>query len=385
MTLTTSTLPIALAAGFFLVAPAGAQGSNYSADAQLISGTGQYTFNTSRATTDGYEEGVLHRPGLRQIANDVWFRWVAPSTAVYQVNTDHVPPNSGATAVSIYKYGRPTGPGRAIAGRMGAEVGGRLWAYPSFGAEKGVEYLFRIGNTVSENHSNGIFTIEEMNPPEILTTMVNPNNGRTYHMLEPSSWSVARAAALQLGGDLVTVNDQSENDWLTATFGSFEGGNRSLWLGYNDAETEGTWVWANGETPGYENWSDGDGPPNNGNQYEHYAHIRRDWDDGTWNDLLGFPGVAFFYDEVHGVVEVQNPTTDLRITEFIHETENDRFTLTWTSRPNENYSVVYDARIDGDFTKDVEVNIASGGKITTFGPFSNPVEGSTKLFFRIKR
>ena len=277
-----------------------------------------------------------------------------------------------------------SGPGRAIAGRMGAEVGGGLWAYLSFGAEEGVEYLIRIGNTVSANHTRGVFTIEEMPPPEILATAVNPLNGRTYHLLEHSSWSVARSAALQLGGDLVTINDQDENDWVDSTFGTFEGENRSLWLGYNDAEKEGTWVWANGETPGYVNWSAGDGPPNNGNQYEHFAHFRRDRDDGTWNDLLGFPGVSFFYDEVHGVVEFGGDTGgggdgSFRITEIIHDTENDRFTLTWNSSPNENYAIVYDPKIDGKFAAEVQENIPSGGDTTSFS-FRQSCRGCPNAF-----
>lgn len=383
-----STLPIAFATLCLFIHPASGQGSNSCANAQLVSGTGPRTFHsfeTSGASTDGHEEGVLQRPGLRQIENDVWFRWVAPSTAVYQINTNHIPRTNGATAVAIYKYDCSTGPGRAIAGRMGAEVGGGILAYPSFGAEEGVEYLIRIGNTVSQNRTNGVFTIEEMDSPEILTTAVNPGNGRTYHMLQPSSWSEARVAALQLGGDLITVNDQAENDWLMSTFGTFDGENRSLWLGYNDAETEGVWVWANGETPGYENWSPGGGPPNNGNSYEHYAHIRRDWDDGTWNDLLGFPGVGFFYDEIHGVVEIQDQDGGFRITEIIHDTGNNQLTLVWNSLPNEEYTVTYDVELDGTFSKEVGSGIASDGKTTSFGPFDNPVAGAKKLFFRIER
>ena len=324
---TNRTLLLALATASLLINPAGAQGSNNCANAQLVSGAGPHNFRTSVATTDGYEEGVLITPSLRRIYNDVWFHWVAPSTDIYQVNTNHVPPNTGATAVTIYKYSCPTGPGRAIVGRMGVEVGGGLWDYPSFGAEEGIEYLFRIGNTVSTNYSNGIFTIEKMNSPEILATVINPANGHTYHMLEPSSRSVARVAALQLGGDLVTVNDQAENDWLMSTFWNFGGENRSLWLGYNDAETEGSWVWANSETPGYENWS-GANEPGNGRQYEHYAHIRKDWDDGSWNDSLGFPGYNFFYDEIHSVVEIGKETAEeILITDIRHDTENDRFTL----------------------------------------------------------
>lgn len=382
-------LPVALVSLCFVSSHSAiAQGSDNCANAQLISGIGSnnfHSFRTSGATTDGYEEGVLHRPGLRQIENDVWFRWIAPKTAVYRVNTNHIPQTNGATAVAIYRYGCLTGPGRAIAGRMGAEVGGGLWAYPSFGAEKDNEYLIRIGNTVSQNRTNGVFTIEELSSPEILATAVNPANGRTYHMLEPSSWSEARTAALQLGGDLVTVNDHDENEWLMGAFGSFEGENRSLWLGYNDADNEGNWVWANGGTPGYENWSPGGGPPNNGNEYEHYAHVRRDWDDGTWNDLLGFPGVSFFYDEVHGVVEIGGGASRaLQILEMIHDQENDRFTLTWTSSPNETYAIVYDPKIDGQFAARVQGNITSGGQITSF-TFDNPIAGAKRLFFRIRR
>lgn len=382
--------PLFLAASHLLTCQANAQGSNNCADAELIVGTGPNTFhqfNTGSASTNGFEEGVLQRPGLRQIANDVWFRWVATKTAVFMVNTDHVPPTNGATAVAIYRYGCPSGPGRAIAGRMGAEVGGGILAYPSFGAEEGVEYLIRVGNTVSSNRTRGVFTIEEVDPPGILATEVNPANGRTYHLLEHSSWSVARVAALQLGGDLVTVNDQEENDWLMTTFFTFGGQNRSLWLGYNDAETEGTWVWANGETSDFENWSPDASPPNNGNQYEHYAHIRRDRDDGTWNDLLGFPGVSFFYDEVHGVVEIgggTDPNAEILITEITHDVENDRFTLTWTSTPNASYAVVYDPNIDGQYAAEVEGNIASGGETTSF-TFDNPIEGARRLFFRVRR
>ena len=383
-------LATALAATSLFISPAGAQGANNCADAELVVGTGFNTFHpfsTGGASTDGFEEGVLHTPGLRQIANDVWFRWVAPKTAVYQVNTLHIQTN-GATAVTIYKYGCPIGPGRAIAGRMGAEEGAGIRAYPSFGAEEGAEYLFRIGNTVSQNRTSGVFTIEEMDSPGILATEVNPANGRTYHLLEYSSWSVARTAALQLGGDLITVNDQEENDWLMTTFGTFGGQSRSLWLGYNDAETEGTWVWANGETPGYENWSPDATPPNNGNQYEHYAHIRRDRPDGTWNDLLGFPGLSFFYDEVHGVVEIGGGTVIddgvIDITDFVFDAATNRFTITWTSSPNADYAIVYDPNIDGQFAAEVAGKIPSGGQTTSF-TFDNPIQGATKLFFRVKR
>ena len=287
------TTSLCLCTGF-----AAAQGANSCSNAQLIAGTGTFDFATTSATTDGQEEGWMPAPGLRQIENDVWFRWIAPKTSIYEISTDYWPTTDGATVVAIYRYGCASGPGRAIASR-GLNPGSLFTTY-DFGTVEGVEYLIRIGNTVDLNHTNGIFSLTEVSPPAILATGVYAGNGRSYHFLEPSNWSTAQAAAVLLGGNLVTVNDQAEQDWLQQTFHNWGGQARSFWLGYNDAETEGTWVWASGESPGYTNWTN---PPNNGNDYEHYAHFRSDIADGTWNDLIGHPKEGFFYGEVHGVVE----------------------------------------------------------------------------------
>ena len=65
------------------VAPAArAQGANSCADAQPISGSGPFSYDTTSATTDGHQEGMWSIPGLDDIVKDVWFRWVAPETAV---------------------------------------------------------------------------------------------------------------------------------------------------------------------------------------------------------------------------------------------------------------------------------------------------------------
>jgi len=74
----------------------------------------------------------------------------------------------------------------------------------------------------------------------------------------------------------------------------------------------------------------------------------------------------------------------LQILEMIHDQENDRFTLTWTSSPNETYAIVYDPKIDGQFAARVQGNITLGGQITSF-TFDNPIAGAKRLFFRIRR
>ena len=116
------------------------------------------------------------------------------------------------------------------------------------------------------------------------------------------SFSDAQAAAA-VGGYLVTVNTKAENTFLTTEFYAAYG-NRALWIGANDIDTENTWVWDNGTTSGdngttdnicgtgcnpYSDatWADGtrkwnnSEPNNSGN--EDCANITNS--NGFWNDL----------------------------------------------------------------------------------------------------
>ncbi|GCL40844.1 hypothetical protein NIES80_05340 [Dolichospermum planctonicum] len=100
-------------------------------------------------------------------------------------------------------------------------------------------------------------------------------NGNTYLLTTAGTWQQAQAQAQSLGGNLVTVNNQAEQDWLVSTFGDSAG----LWIGYTDEVTEGQFRWANGETSTYTNWAPGQ-PDNFWN--EDYVHIGSN---GKWNDL----------------------------------------------------------------------------------------------------
>ena len=44
----------------------------------------------------------------------------------------------------------------------------------------------------------------------------------------------------------MTLNDAAEEDWVRTTFGS-----SGLWIGINDADNEGQFVWASGEPLAY--------------------------------------------------------------------------------------------------------------------------------------
>jgi len=84
--------------------------------------------------------------------------------------------------------------------------------------------------------------------------------GHTYHLLAADSWQDSQSEAQSLGGNLVTVNNAAENDFLYGVFGPIAltnaraTGKVNLWLGTNDMDVEGTWKWASGLTSSYSNW-----------------------------------------------------------------------------------------------------------------------------------
>lgn len=116
--------------------------------------------------------------------------------------------------------------------------------------------------------------------------IVNPGNNHTYYLLDRTTWFESQAEALNLSGNLVTINDAAENDWVYSTFSNFDGTNRGLRIGLNDAASEGAFVWVSGEPVTYTNWAVGE--PNNTNGEEHFVHIESPAFDGpAWNDRAG--------------------------------------------------------------------------------------------------
>ncbi len=117
-------------------------------------------------------------------------------------------------------------------------------------------------------------------------------NGSRYLLTDPNlSWVDAQAQAESLGGNLVTINDTEEEQWIQSTFGEDE----RFWIGLSDAESEGVWKWASGEiddwyvdqtNPGiYTNWSPGQ--PDDHNEGQDYAVMNYVMDGETlarWDD-----------------------------------------------------------------------------------------------------
>ena len=126
-------------------------------------------------------------------------------------------------------------------------------------------------------------------------------NGKFYFLSNAGSWTQAQAQAVSLGGNLVTVNDAAENQFLVNTFGGTEG----LWIGLTDEVTEGTFKWANGEAVTYTNWSPGQ-PDNGGNQDYAWTNFQNP---GKWDDV----GDTVNNFNFRGIIEIANPLSNDKI------------------------------------------------------------------------
>ncbi|MBP0002722.1 MAG: S8 family serine peptidase [Cyanobacteria bacterium SBC] len=142
----------------------------------------------------------------------------------------------------------------------------------------------------------------------------NPDTGNLYIVTERDTWYGAQAQAEALGGNLVTINDQAEQDWLIDTFGA----NEILWIGFTDnpvyGGSSGEFIWVNGEPVTYTNWHPSE--PNNLGE-EDSVHLHQDMgnfpNQGKWNDR---PGSHI----LHGIAEIDpnqldNPIVTMMVTD----------------------------------------------------------------------
>ncbi|WP_182866750.1 C-type lectin domain-containing protein [Stieleria mannarensis] len=127
---------------------------------------------------------------------------------------------------------------------------------------------------------------------------LNPANGHTYLVLDLATWDDAQAEAVSLGGNLVTIDDAAENQWIIDTFAGIPGipfvqlrpiDVLTFWIGLNDIAQEGQFEWVSGEPITYTNWAPGE--PNNlviGNEDWGmiYAAPGPTWSTGQWNDSV---------------------------------------------------------------------------------------------------
>ncbi len=142
--------------------------------------------------------------------------------------------------------------------------------------------------------------------------ITNPANNHVYYLLSLNTWVASQQEAVQLGGNLVAINNAAENQWVLDTFGETAkniagpgaGGDRiGLLIGINDADQEGTYEWVSGKPIIYTNWAPGQ--PQNAFDDEDYGAMYVTGFDpqgaaGMWHDVVSDLSQG---DDTYGVVE----------------------------------------------------------------------------------
>jgi glucose/arabinose dehydrogenase len=125
-------------------------------------------------------------------------------------------------------------------------------------------------------------------------------NGKEYILTSSAqSWEQSQAEAQSRGGNLVTINDAAEENWLNQTFGT----NRK-WIGLTDSITEGTFRWVNGEITTYRNWAPGE--PSNSKSLEPGGedYVIMNWGSNRqWNDTYNSAKGVY-----QGIIEIGTAT-----------------------------------------------------------------------------
>lgn len=149
------------------------------------------------------------------------------------------------------------------------------------GALSGTAYKLRVtSSNISAGVSSSAITINGVlgNIPSSSSYFyVGGIDEKHYYMSKNASvGGTANTTANSNGGRLATIYDASTNQLLW-----YNAKNANPYIGLNDIDKEGVYVWRDGSPLSYTNWDANQ--PDDGGSSEDYAEIRY-WN-GTWNDL----------------------------------------------------------------------------------------------------
>ena len=97
-----------------------------------------------------------------------------------------------------------------------------------------------------------------------------------YSIVDGPSWTQAEANSVKLGGHLASISSDSENKFLVSQYDANSSGYRgdiSYYLGLTDTASKGNWVWSDGSSLSYSNWSSGEPQQSNGEDYSEFLLV----------------------------------------------------------------------------------------------------------------
>jgi hypothetical protein len=122
------------------------------------------------------------------------------------------------------------------------------------------------------------------NAQTVAGPITNPANGHRYYVIRIANWADYAAAAANLGGYQVVINDGAENEWIRTSVRNLNvPAGFVAYIGLTDTLQEGDWRWTD-VVDGYRNWAPGE--PNNFNANQDYAI---QLSSGQWDDYIAPP------------------------------------------------------------------------------------------------
>ena len=105
------------------------------------------------------------------------------------------------------------------------------------------------------------------------------DNHKYYMSKNHESYTSAKQIATDAGGYLTAIDTDSENTFIRGKIDDAGYQWESVWIGFSDEDSEGTFKWSNGSKSTFTKWQNGE-PNNAGN--EDYTELMNN---GYWNDL----------------------------------------------------------------------------------------------------
>ncbi len=148
-------------------------------------------------------------------------------------------------------------------------------------------YKFSDGTWNDGTFGGGTAFICEWGEPDAIPEFaIETFDGHNYQYFgEVLTWTAAKARCEELGGYLVTIGSEAEQEFVASMVESYS--LKSIWLGASDAEKEGEWTWVTGEPFLWSNWATNE-PNNDYNGTEDYVGMYYKYENQrnyTWNDF----------------------------------------------------------------------------------------------------